>query len=222
LLVFVLLASGTLSGFVEVDAVRRLTETRYGWTLLAKLALIVPLLGVAAYNARWGRRAVEAGNSGAERRLVRTSLLEAGLGAAVFVAAAMLTQTTATKSIVDMPESRPFEASMQVSGLNVDLNVDPNRTGLNSYRVQLTDASGAPVDAERVRLTFRYRRPTKGPSNLTPAGGRAALHAVARSSPAPVACRGRIRRKRRRRGRLLRRAARGDAGQHPQAGRRLG
>ncbi|HEX6030835.1 MAG TPA: CopD family protein, partial [Tepidiformaceae bacterium] len=168
LLVFVLLASGTLSGFVEVDAVRRLTETRYGWTLLAKLALLVPLLGVAAYNARWGRRAVEAGTPGAERRLVRTSLVEAGLGAAVFVAAAMLTQTTATKSIVDMPESRPFQETTQVSDLNVALNVDPNRTGLNSYRVELTDTSGSPVDAERVRLTFRYQDdPTKGPSNLT-------------------------------------------------------
>jgi mono/diheme cytochrome c family protein len=49
----------------------------------------------------------------------------------------------------------------------VSLAVDPNRTGLNTYQVQLSDAAGQTVAADRVQLTFRYRDDeTVGPSTL--------------------------------------------------------
>ncbi len=167
MLVFLLLATGTFNAFTEIESVDRLTNTRYGWTLLAKLGLMVPLLAVAAYNARWGRRAVEAETPGAERRLIRTSLLEVGCGAAVFVAAAMLTQTTVSKSILDTPDAEPFAAESQADDLTVALAIDPNRTGLNTYSVRLADTAGEPVAADRVQLTFRYRDDqTVGPSTL--------------------------------------------------------
>jgi copper transport protein len=166
LLVFLLIATGILSAFVEIDKVDRLTETRYGWTLVAKLGLLVPLLAVAGYNARWGRRAVEAGKRGAERRLVRTTVAEMALGGLVFVAAAMLTQTTVSKSIPDAPGAKAFEGTAQANDLNVALGIDPNRTGLNTYTVRL-ESGGQPAAAERVRLTFRYRDDTSvGPASL--------------------------------------------------------
>ncbi|MEX1103124.1 MAG: CopD family protein, partial [Dehalococcoidia bacterium] len=149
LLVFLLLGTGLISAFIEIDSFDRLTNTRYGWTLLAKLALIVPLLAVAGYNARWGRRAVEAEAPGAERRLVRTSLLEGGMGALVFVAAAMLTQTTVSKSIVDPPDAEPFAAESQAGDLNVALSIDPNRTGFNRYEVKLTGFGPIQLDSAR-------------------------------------------------------------------------
>ncbi len=167
LLVFLLVATGTLSAFVEIDTFDRLWETRYGWTLLAKLALLAPLLAVAGYNARWGRRAVESGRPGSHTRLLRTSLAEAGLGALVFVAAAMLTQTTVSKSIADTPDAKPFAGTQRANDLAVSLGVDPNRTGLNTYEVTLKDDGGAAAAAERVRLTFRYRDDqTVGPASL--------------------------------------------------------
>ena len=76
------------------------------------------------------------GKRGAERRLVRTTVAEVALGGPVFVAAAMLTQTTVSKSIPDAPEAKAFEGTAQANDLSVALGIDPNRTGLNTYTVR--------------------------------------------------------------------------------------
>lgn len=166
-MVFVLLATGTLGAFVEIDAAERLTSTRYGVTLLVKLALIAPLLVVAAYNARWGRARLETGGHGEPQRFIRTAGVEVVLGLGVFLAASFLTQTSVAKSVTETADAKPFDQMYQLPDLNVRLNVDPNATGLNKYRVTLTDKSAQPVDAERVRLTFRYQDDqTVGPSTL--------------------------------------------------------
>lgn len=173
ILVYVLLATGTLSAFIEVDRWDQFTETRYGVTLLVKLALIVPLLAVGYYNSRWGKRRLVSLAKGEPRRFIATASLEAALGLAVFLAAAILTQTTTAKSVVDTPTTKPYDATQQVADLSVALNVAPNRTGLNNYGVTLADASGQPVNADRVRLTFLYQDDqTVGPSTLilTPDG----------------------------------------------------
>ena len=167
-LVFVLLGTGLLNALVEIDSSDRLTSTRYGVTLLVKLGLMLPLLLVAAYNARRGRRAVVSGKPGAVRGFVRSATAEVLLGLGVFFAAAFLTQTTASKSIPEAIKPQEFDQAMQVADLNVRLGVEPNIVGLNKYRVTVTDQSGRPVDAERVRLTFRYQEDqTVGPSTLS-------------------------------------------------------
>ncbi|MEP7215173.1 MAG: CopD family protein [Anaerolineaceae bacterium] len=166
-MVFVLLATGTLSAFVEIDVVDRLSSTRYGVTLLVKLGLLAPLLAVASYNARWGRARLEAGGTREPRRFIRTAGAEVILGLGVFLAASFLTQTSVAKSVSEPGGSKPFDQAYQLPELNVRLNVDPNATGLNKYRVTLTDRSAQPVEADRVRLTFRYQDDqTVGPSTL--------------------------------------------------------
>lgn len=165
--VFVLLMTGLLSAFVELDTFDRLWTTRYGETLLVKLGLGLLLLLVAAYNAKRARRALETRQASGVKRFLATATIEVGLGLLVFAAAAALTQTTAAKSIYTQGEARPFDQTTTMAGLNVRLAIDPNRTGLNTYRVTLTDAARVPVEAERVRLTFRYREDqTVGPATL--------------------------------------------------------
>ena len=167
-MVFVLLATGTLSAFVEIDSADRLTSTRYGVTLLVKLGLVALLLGVAAYNARWGRARLEAGAPGEPRRFIRTASVEVMLGLAVFLGASFLTQTSVSKSVADTGETKAFDEVYAGADLDVRLNVDPNATGLNKYRVTLISKSGTTLEAERVRLTFRYQDDqTVGPSTLT-------------------------------------------------------
>jgi copper transport protein len=170
ILVYVLLATGALAAFIEVDRWNQFTATRYGTTLLVKLALIAPLLAVGYYNSRWGKKRLVARAPGEPRRFIATAALEAGLGLVVFVAASMLTQTTTAKAVVDTPNTKPYDTTQQVADLSVGLKVDPNRTGLNTYQVTLTDSGGQPVSADRVRLTFRYQ--AIGPSTLilAPAG----------------------------------------------------
>jgi len=166
-LVFVLLATGFLSALVQVDAPSRFWETRYGVTLAVKLGLMVALLGVGFYNARRGRQALVALAPGEPRRFIAWATAEVLLGLAVFVAAAMLTQTTVSKSIPESRSAATFDRTVQAGALNVQLEIDPNRTGLNTFRATITEPSGEPVTADRVRLTFRYQDDqTVGPSNL--------------------------------------------------------
>ncbi len=167
LLVFVLLATGLLSSFIEISSPSQLVDTRYGLTMTAKLALIVVLLAVAGYNARWGRRRLEALAAGEPRRFILTAVAEVALGMGVFVTAALLTQTSVAKSIAKDSETRVFEQDATVNGLTIGLKIDPNRTGLNTYRVTLLDQGGQPQSALRVRLTFRYQEDqTVGPATL--------------------------------------------------------
>lgn len=166
-LVFVLLATGAFSSFVEIDTPSKLWETRYGVTLLIKLGLMVPLLAVGLYNARIGKVRLASLAPGEPQRFLRTATLEIVLGLAVFTAAAALTQTTVSKNIVDTGSGKPYDETQTANDVAVTLNIDPNKTGINTYTVKLA-VDGKQVDAERVRLTFRYKDDqTVGPSTLT-------------------------------------------------------
>ena len=167
-MVFLLLASGFLATFVQVDDVEKLWKTNYGVVLLVKLGLIVPLLGVAFYNARRGKDRLAAGAPGEPRRFLKFAFAEVVLGMLVFAAAATLTQTTNSRSVALEQEAPVFDTTSVFGDLSIRLNVDPNRTGLNTYRVELSNESGEAVSAERVRLTFRYQEDaTVGASSLT-------------------------------------------------------
>jgi copper transport protein len=169
LMVFVLLATGVLSTLIQLDTAERLWTTRYGLALVTKVGLVGLLLGVAFYNARWGRRRLVAQRPGEPARFLRTATAEIGLGVLVFAAAATLTHTTAAKSVFERGDSGPYDQTVPAGDLAVRLQVTPNRTGLNSYTVEVEDGiTGERVTADRVRLTFRYLEdPNVGPSNLS-------------------------------------------------------
>ncbi|MEX2158645.1 MAG: CopD family protein [Dehalococcoidia bacterium] len=115
-----LLASGVFNAFVQLPTLESLWETTYGRTLIAKLALVVPLLGIAGINAFFLKpalvNAVDAYHGQPEtddddeltdedeerlknridrlrRALPRTIALELALGAAVLASVAILVQT---------------------------------------------------------------------------------------------------------------------------------
>jgi putative copper export protein/mono/diheme cytochrome c family protein len=165
--VFVLIATGFVNSLILLGAFDDLWTTRYGLTLVAKMGMTVPLLGMAAFNARRGRRWLESGERRGARLFVRSALAEALLGGLVLFGGAMLTQSTVARNVFEQPESRPFEADVTMADLQVRLEIEPNHTGLNTYAVALADAAGNPVDADRVRLTFRYQEDqTVGASTL--------------------------------------------------------
>ncbi|MCC7365395.1 MAG: copper resistance protein CopC [Dehalococcoidia bacterium] len=156
-MVFVLLATGVLNSLAQIDAFDKLWETRYGVTLLAKLALMAPLLLVGLYNAKRAKRRLISGAPGEPRRFLVSATGEAALGVAVFALAAMLTQTSVSKSVIDEPNAQLFDQLQPAGDLDVQLTVDPNRTGINTFRARVTLA-GVPVgDVQRVRLSFRYQ-----------------------------------------------------------------
>lgn len=168
-LVYVLIATGIFSSFIEIDTPSKLVDTRYGVTLLVKIGLILPMLLLGFYNMRTGRKRLASLAPGEPRRFIYTAGTEAFLGLAVLVAAAFLTQTTVSKSVATDTGGKPFDQTATMADLDVQLHIDPNKTGINTYQVKLFDKGTAdPVDAERVRLTFRYLDDQNvGPSTLT-------------------------------------------------------
>jgi len=172
-MVFLLLTTGFLSALVEIDTMEKLWETKYGVALLVKLGLTFPLLAVAGYNAKWGKVRLAEGAPGEPRRFLMFATAELALGLAVFGAAAVLTQTTASKSITLEQDTQAYDQVSPFGDLQLRLQIDPNRTGLNTYRVNVADSAGQPIETERVRLTFRYQEDAAiGASTLalSPAG----------------------------------------------------
>lgn len=187
--VLALALAGTAMTLVLVRTPRALTSTGYGWTLLAKLVLVGLVLLVAAYN-RWrlepavAARVAPAGGSAdveatagdrtatrsraAWAQLRRTLALEvAGIVAVVGVTGFLVTQRPAA-------EAAGVTGAYQVTvGLDedydVDLVVDPNRTGRNAIHVYVLDATGRPADAvEDLRIELTYVPEQIGPIVVEP------------------------------------------------------
>jgi len=86
-----LLLAGILLAALLLGGIAPLVTTAYGWVLLAKLALVVGLLGLAALNKWRLVPRLAAGDAGAALRLRRSIAAEIALVAAILLATAVLT-----------------------------------------------------------------------------------------------------------------------------------
>jgi copper transport protein len=184
--VTIVLLTGVFNGIVEVPSWSGLFHTAYGKSLLIKLAIVALMLMVAAFNAFYLRPKLELATTerGAdsrrsaervERRLKRTIATEAGLGAAVLLAVGLLLiappardlATQAAQSSAPATGSSVYTNTATAGDLSIQLTVDPNKVGLNTYRVKLANAAGPVNDASLVRLDFSFADPKFGTSSLT-------------------------------------------------------
>lgn len=76
--VVAVVVAGSALSWAEVRASRALVSTTYGWTLLAKVAVVVPLLGLGIYN---NRRLVPTLTARRSRRATRVPTVAGGSGA---------------------------------------------------------------------------------------------------------------------------------------------
>jgi copper transport protein len=188
-----LTVAGVAMSVVLVRAPRALTDTGYGWTLLAKVAAVLVVLAVAAHN-RWrlvpavlaraapaggsvdadtadgGAVAIAAGaRSDAAWRQLRTTLLVEVVGVALVlgVTGFLVTQRPAAEAA---GIAGAYEATATLAeGLEVDLIVDPNRAGRNAIHVYVLDATGRPsADVEDLRLELTFLPEGIGPIPLEP------------------------------------------------------
>jgi copper transport protein len=184
--VIAILATGIFNGLVEMPNASSMIDTTYGKVLLAKLALLAPLLGVAGLNAFVLKpRLVAAidgvyqqGGAGSEeqraswrrrlaslqRALPVTIALEVMLVVAVFAAVGLLTQTSTAKGEVaqqkaEQTAATKFNQSTEQGGLKLTLEISPNRVGLNQYDVTVQNADGTPsTTVTQARLRFNYEQ----------------------------------------------------------------
>jgi copper transport protein len=140
--VLLLLVSGVLSALAQFTALDQLWSTTYGWSLIGKLAAMLPLLAVGGLNALYLQpRIVRAGTQlqGAagdddnapstgpvadlQRLLVNTVRLEAVLGICVLVAVGVLIQLEPPRAAAEAQAQIDAAAAQQPpadSGATVD------------------------------------------------------------------------------------------------------
>ncbi|MFF7310688.1 copper resistance protein CopC [Streptomyces sp. NPDC008137] len=79
--VLALIATGTYQSWRQLGSWSAFTDTRYGQLLLAKIALVVVLVGVAWISRRWTGRLLEAVPASAEREMARVGAVAEASGA---------------------------------------------------------------------------------------------------------------------------------------------
>lgn len=183
--VIAVLSTGTFNALVEVPNRSAIFDTTYGKVLLAKILLVLPLLGIAGVNAfflkprlvtvidglyqqggagsepqreTWGRQLASI-----QRWLPRTVLVEIGLVLAVFAAVGVLSQSSTSKGEIAADKAAAaapskFAQSADANGIKVTLEVSPNRAGaINEYTMRIQNPDGTAIDTvTQARLRFSF------------------------------------------------------------------
>ena len=147
--VALLVGTGTFRGWVEVGTLGALTDATYGWVLLTKLAVFVPLIVLGMVNNRWTKPRIEKAMKGTDlassplgvlRRLVA---LEVVLVAVVLAVTALLVNLA--QAHVEARVSGPYIADVELARYDLNVLVDPNEVGANEIHLTVTEASGTPA-----------------------------------------------------------------------------
>ncbi|GLS28329.1 copper resistance CopC/CopD family protein [Neomesorhizobium albiziae] len=129
-IVGVLALSGLLLAIVQVQSIPALWNTDYGRVLLAKLALVVALLLLAAVNRLYLTAPVVAGDASATRRLTRSVGTEIVLAAAVIAVLGLWRFTPPPRTIAANPALFEIqEVRTQKEGISATLSIHPPIVG---------------------------------------------------------------------------------------------
>ena len=166
--VAVIVVTGVFSGFAQVTVTEALS-TPYGVTLIAKVALVLPLLFLGGLNLVWVRPRLRT-DTGSGNWLQRFLLGEAVLGILVLAAVGMLTSLEPARQVAsrELAEERQFLTfSDTVATDNIVLEVSPGRVGTNDLTVKLTDRLGVPItNASEVVVRLVYLESDLGDDTL--------------------------------------------------------
>jgi copper transport protein len=179
--VVVLLVAGVTNGYLQVRTWSALWETEYGLLLLAKVALVLPLLALGAYNNRYAVPRLKAGIASVleRRRFLRAAGVELAIMVAIVAVTAVLVnaEPARTEAMMEMEEGaahteeptetaadhEAFEGMVMLGDSEVMVMVDPAMPGENMIR--LTFAS-PPENLTRVSASASLPSQEIGPLNL--------------------------------------------------------
>jgi copper transport protein len=153
IVVAILLASGLVLAVVQVERPAALIETSYGRVLLAKLALVALVLGLAGFN-RWRLTAqVETGRLVAGRVLARIVAVEFVLMLAI-VGTASLWRFTPPPRALAIAAAQPANIHIHTLTAMADVTLTPGRAGPVHVAVMLMNGEFGPLPAKELTLSF--------------------------------------------------------------------
>jgi copper transport protein len=161
--VAVLLVAGGVNGYEQVGAWRGLWETTYGRLLLAKVALVVPLLALGAYNNRYAvpRLRREIASRREQLRFLRMAGAELAIVVVIVgVTAVLVAEPPARASVA--PRG-PYATTVALGELNVNVVADPARAGANTIDLYLMNRTGRPARVAELRLSASLPSKRIGP-----------------------------------------------------------
>jgi copper transport protein len=168
----VLLVAGVVNGYLEVRAWRGLWETTYGRLLLAKVALVLPLLALGLDNNRRAvpRLRAQVASALERTRFLRALTAELLLVVAVVAVTAVLVSEVPAKAIV--ASGGPFAATTALGPFELNVIVDPARAGSNAIHLYVLSRSGQPAQVAGAKVSATLPAQGIGPLRLPaqPAG----------------------------------------------------
>jgi copper transport protein len=164
--VAVLIAAGTVRGYEEVRGWSGLWETTYGLLLLAKIALVLPLLALGAYNNRFAvpRLRKQIASVLEQRRFLRAIGTELAIMTVIVGVTAVLVAEPPARAATE--PTRYFSTIAPIGDLEVNVTVDPARTGPNEMHFYFFQQNGVPADISELRVTARLPRLDVGPLRI--------------------------------------------------------
>jgi putative copper resistance protein D len=172
-----LLVTGLVNSWYLVGSVSALTESRYGYLLLIKLALFLAMVGIAAFN--WSQltpRLVQdadiAAAQKARRQLRRNAAIEASLGAMIIGIVAVLgtlppaSHAHHESSSGPIPADASFQHIHGVDGM-ADVLVEPGHVGTANVTIHLWNDDLEPLGARDLTLTLTAPTPGSKPVTRT-------------------------------------------------------
>lgn len=178
-----LILSGGALALVQIETPRALIATAYGQLLIAKLCIVVVLLGIAAWNRFRLTPLVASAPDG--RRLVRSIAVEVGLVLIVFGVVAAWRFTPPPRAI-EITANRSATLHIHTLKAMADVTLTPGRVGLTQVTVLLLNGEFGGLDAKEVTLTFR-NEPAGIEPVVRPAARDAAGYWTVERFPLPVA-----------------------------------
>jgi len=177
--VVTLVAAGTLRGSEELvpsgtalshwpRAVwEGLWHTTYGQLLLAKIALVLPLLGLGAYNNRYAvpRLRKQIASVVEQRRFLRAVGAELLIMAAIVGVTAVLVTEPPAKASIKPPKL--FSTIAPIGDLEVNLTVEPARTGPNVIHLYFYTQAGVPANTAEAKLSASLPSKNLGPLRIS-------------------------------------------------------
>ncbi|WP_338836431.1 copper resistance CopC/CopD family protein [Gordonia polyisoprenivorans] len=179
-MVVVLVLSGEFQAWRQIWPVQALWDTTYGVVLLVKSALVLAMLGLAAYARR------RLGLS----RLRRSVPLEMACGIAVLV----VTSVLVTEPPARTTYGPPVQVVAPLDDGSAQVSVSTTRRGATVVDVTLDDGHGTPIRARSLRATLSSESagipslalrfvPAQSDTTDTGSPGSARWHSVAASVP---------------------------------------
>ena len=160
----VLVAAGSVQAWFAVGSVGALFNTTYGWALVAKIALLMGIVVLAAANRRRTARLTTGDAPTTARSLRRAMRAEVALAVVVLAATATLVRAAPPATIAGGPVVRELD----LGPLRLQLDIEPASVGPQDFHLYLFDRrTGAQIDrVEQLTVALVQRDKGIGPLTL--------------------------------------------------------